>query len=101
MCVDSLKKYGSPLLGHCIARSLVDRKFPAKLFVDVRMTSLKGDLESSLTLLQRLQILIDTLPCSLSKTNLLMYCAFDAAFQWSIAKNKVTISLVYVNFSLE
>lgn len=97
VCVVSLEEFGPALLGHCIARSLVRRKMPGKVLTDIRIENefaIQRDEESqetSLTFLKRLQILVNALPNSLSKANLLLYCAFDAALQWSIAKNKVML----------
>ena len=79
VCVTALESSGPALLGHCIAKSLVSRKIPAKIIADLNKST-SGELHN---VIQRLQALICVLPHSLSSTNLLMYCAFQAAFQWS------------------
>ena len=89
VCITALESSGPALFGHCIAKSLVSRKIPAKIIVDLEKST-SGELQN---VIQRLQALVRVLPQSLSSTNLLMYCAFQAAFQWS--EDKVYHTSIY------
>jgi hypothetical protein len=86
VCVASLRRYGSSLLGHCIARSFVARKIPGKVLTDSNKTAAVN--KRTLTALQWLQLLKDILPSSLNTDNLLVYCTFNSAYQWSLDTKK-------------
>ena len=68
------------LLGHCIGRSIVARSIPADLVVDME----KGTQKFS----QNIRNITNSLRDSLSVSNLLVYCAFHAALEWSQSDNK-------------
>ena len=90
VCVTALESSGPALLGHCIAKSLVSCKIPAKIIAGLGKST-SGELQN---IIHRLQALVRVLPYSLSSTNLLMYCAFQAAFQWN--EDKVYCTNIYV-----
>ena len=73
VCVSSLQETGPVLIGHCISRSIVSRSIPADLVMDKR----------SQTFSQNMRTILNTLQGSLCISNLLVYCGFHAALDWS------------------
>ncbi len=73
VCVSALTDSGPALFGHAIARSIVSREIPAELILEIE----KG------SILKNIGNLVTALPNSLSVTNLLVYCSFQAALEWS------------------
>ena len=74
--MSALTDSGPALFGHGIAKSIVSRGIPAELILEIQ----KG---SSKNILKNIRNLVTALPNSLSVTNLLMYCSFQAALEWS------------------
>ena len=73
--MSALAESGPALFGHGIASSIVSRGIPAKLVLEIEK-------ESPQSILQNVRSLVTALPCSLSVTNLLVYCGFQAALEW-------------------
>ena len=78
VCVSVLESSGPALIGHCIARSVVSKHIPGSLIAEL-------DKVSSQSTSYHIRALSDALSESLSTSNLLAYCGFQAALQWSEA----------------
>ena len=90
VCVSTLQTSGPALIGHCIARSLISRRIPSKLILEINKEKSHGqESRESKNVIQRIQSLSDALPHSLSTSNILLYCGFQAALQWSDSKSEV------------
>ena len=76
VCVSSLVGSGPSLIGHGIAESVVAREIPANLILEMEQGS-------SQNVLQNIRTLTFAFPRSLSISNILVYCGFQAALQWS------------------
>lgn len=74
--MSALNGCGPALLGHSIAHSIVSRRLPAGLIIEMESGA-------SQNILHNIRTLHNAMPASLSVTNMLVYCGFQAALKWS------------------
>ena len=95
VCVATLDDIGVSLIGHCIARCLVARRIPSKVIVDLdkeqSSMSARAPQEGRSNIFSSLYCMTKSLPESLTSDKLLLYCSFEAAFQWNDNKHKVVV----------